>query len=225
MSVFMMREIDRLKKSILSLSAHVEEAVNRSVRAVTERDNELANKVIEGDAEIDAKEVEVEEECLKILALHQPVASDLRYIIAVLKMNNDLERMGDLAVGISRNALRLAKMNAKTISLDVQPMAEKVRSMLKNSLDALVNLDVELAQNVLVTDKEVDALNRALYAEAVESAQPDREERDCIQRQISIARNLERIADHATNVCEDVIYLVQGDIVRHSRRGATPKPA
>ncbi|MBD3239087.1 MAG: phosphate signaling complex protein PhoU [Chitinivibrionales bacterium] len=225
MTVLMMREFSKLKKAIFSLSALVEESVNRSVRAVTEKSVDLARKVIESDREIDQMEVEVEEECLKILALHQPVASDLRYIVSVLKMNNDLERMGDLAVGISKNAEHIANLKIARMPFDMRPMAEKVRSMLKNSLDALVNLDVELARTVLATDKQVDRLYHEMYDHAVECRHDKDEEIDCMLRLLSIARNLERIGDHATNVAEDVIYLVEGEIVRHNPQETSARKA
>jgi len=216
MTVLMQREFDKLKKSLFTLSTLVEEAVNTSVSAAAERSDELARKVIVSDAEIDRMEVEVEEECLKILALHQPVASDLRYIVSVLKMNSDLERMGDLAVGISRNAVHLAAHRAPRVPFDITPMSELVRSMLKYSLDSLVNLDVELARTVLATDKEVDRMNHAMVATAARCHGLSEPDMDCLLRYVAIARNLERIADHATNVAEDVLYLVEGEIVRHN---------
>lgn len=216
MTILMQKEFDKLKKAIFSLSTLVEESVNQSVRAVARKDQQLANQVIDADKEIDQMEVEVEEECLKILALHQPVASDLRYIVAVLKLNNELERMGDLSVGISRNALRLVGVGPANLPFDIQPMGELVRTMLKNSLDALVNLDVDLARVVLATDKKVDELHHGMYDAAVGVDSPAHDDLDCILRHLSIARNLERIADHATNVAEDVIYLVEGEIVRHN---------
>jgi phosphate transport system protein len=220
MTVLMQKEFEKLKKALFSLSTLVEESVNRSVKAVIERDEGLAQKVIESDKEIDQMEVEVEEECLKILALHQPVASDLRYIVSVLKMNNDLERMGDLSVGISKNAIQVTQHASENLPFDLQPMAEMVRSMLKDSLDALVNLDVELARTVLAKDKQVDAMHHAMYGEAGKCTKATEDDIDCLLRLISIARNLERIGDHATNVAEDVIYLVDGEIVRHNAANA-----
>jgi phosphate transport system protein len=224
MTVLMHKEFERLKKSILSLAAMVEEAFKLSVRSVVETNAATAESVIEGDRRIDQMEIEVEEECLKILALHQPVAVDLRYIVVVLKMNNDFERVGDLAVGIARNAREIARLGVPETPFDIQPMAELVRGMLTSSLDALVNLDAELADKVLERDKQVDALHKDMYNRAIEHKQEHREQFDCVQRVLSIARNLERIADHATNVAEDVIYLVRGDIVRHGAGLSEPSP-
>jgi phosphate transport system protein len=218
MTILMQKEFDKLKKALFTLSTLVEEAVNLAVKAVATRDAELARKVVDSDNEIDHMEIEVEEECLKILALHQPVASDLRYIVAVLKLNSDLERMGDLAVGMARNAVHLADLPAGSIPFDVHPMSELVRTMLENSLDSLVNLDVNLARRVLATDKQVDALNKEMLAMAARCHGLSEQEMDCLLRFVSIARNLERIADHTTNVAEDVIYLVDGEIVRHNAK-------
>src|SRR5262245_55722862 len=136
------REISRLKRQILGLSAIVEESVYRAVKAVMERNADLAEEVIKNDEVVDRTEVEVEEECLKILALHQPVAIDLRYIIAVLKMDNDLERIGDLAVNIAHRAASLAKFPLPKVDIDFAPMAKKVQKMLRDCLEALVNMDV-----------------------------------------------------------------------------------
>jgi phosphate transport system protein len=216
----MIREVAMLKRAILSLSAMVEEALERSVRAVGSRDVAAANKVIEGDTDVDRMEIEVEEECLKILALHQPVASDLRFIVAVLKMDADLERIGDLAVGISRNAIAIAKLGSSAAPFDPMPMATHVRTMLKLSLDALVNLDPELASRVIAMDKEADAMYRGMYEQSLSADYSTRENIDCIQRHVLIVRHLERVGDHAKNVSEDVIYMAKGEIVRHGAKAA-----
>jgi phosphate transport system protein len=215
MTVHMLREFEKVKKDILWLSALVEESVGRAMRAVSERNPQLAQKVIEADRDIDLAELDVEEECLKTLALHQPVASDLRFIVAVLKMNSDLERMADLAGGISRNATQLARLTVPPPPFDLQTMSDTVRRMLKQTLDALVNLDAALAERVIAADREVDDMLARMYTQALECSYRTRDEIDSVHRHISIARCLERIADHATNVAEDVIYLVKGEIVRH----------
>ena len=157
------REITNLKKKILSLSALVEEAVKTAVRSIAQSDVALATYVIDHDFEIDQMEVEVEEECLKILALHQPVAIDMRFIVAVLKINNDLERIGDLAVNVAEQGEYLAAHEKVSIAFDFAGMSEKVQSMLRKSLDALVNMDPELAHTVCASDDEVDAINRRMY--------------------------------------------------------------
>jgi phosphate transport system protein len=215
MSKHLHREIEKLKKLLLYLSAFVEESAKKAVRALEERDVELASKVIETDEEIDQMEVEVEEECLKILALHQPVAIDLRFIIAVLKINNDLERIGDLAVNIAERAHYLATHEKVLIPFDFEGMADKALAMLRKSLDALVRMNPDLAREVCASDNGVDALNRQMYDQVQEGIrkQPDQLER--LIHLLSASRHLERIADLATNIAEDVIYMITGDIIRH----------
>ena len=209
------REIDNLKKKILDLGALVESRVRKATLSIQERDLNLAREIIEKDLEIDHIEVDVEEECLKILALHQPVAIDLRFIIAVLKINNDLERIGDLAVNIAERSLYLAKKPPLEISFDFIGMAKKVQLMLKNSLDALVNLSASLAKEVCMKDDEVDEMNRQMYHTVQEGIRTHPERVESLIHKLSISRHLERIADHATNIAEDVIYMVEGEIVRH----------
>jgi phosphate transport system protein len=215
MTIHLRNEIERLKKKFLALSAYVEASVHNAVKAIAERDAALANKVIENDSEIDQMEVEVEEDCLKILALHQPVAIDLRFLIAVLKINNDLERIGDLAVNIAEGAVFLANEESIEIPFDLVNMADKVKSMLKKSIDALVNLDSQLAREVCQADDEIDSLHRQMYRLIEENLAkyPDRTDR--LIRFLSSSRQLERIADHATNIAEDVIYMTEGEIYRH----------
>lgn len=215
MAQHLQREIDRLKRNILSLGAAVEEGVRMAVKSVEERNALLARRVIESDHEIDQAEVDLEEDCLKILALHQPVAIDLRFIIAVLKINNDLERIGDLAVNIAERADFLSSYGDVQIPLDLQQIAEKSQFMLKRSLDSLVNLDATLARIVCRTDDEVDAINRDMYEVVRNAIRAHPEHIDVLIQHLSISRYLERIADHATNVAEDVIYMVEGIIPRH----------
>lgn len=209
------REIERLKKRILALSAVVENHVAQAVRAVRERDAARAREIIEKDSEVDQGEVEVEEECLKILALHQPVAIDLRFIIAVLKLNNDLERIGDLAVNIAERAVFLSRVLPSPVPFELEGMAEKTRLMLKKSLDALVNMDAALASEVCIADDEVDAINRDMYEQVKAAIRKHPDHLDALINTLSVSRHLERIADHATNIAEDVLYMVEGKIVRH----------
>ncbi len=212
------RELDQLKRRILSVSALVEESVRRSVRAVTERDVQLAAEVIEGDRRIDQLEVDVEEECLKILALHQPVAIDLRFIIAVLKMNNDLERIGDLAVNIAERGAALAGSPPVRIDLPLSEMAAAAQRMLRRALDAVINLDADLARQVCVADDEVDALNHEVARRVKDALRRDPEAVEVLVQLLLVARHVERIADQATNVAEDAIYMVEGRIARHRAR-------
>jgi phosphate transport system protein len=215
MSVHLQREIEGLKKSLLSLCALVEEQAQRAVRALLERDDRAAREVEQRDVEVDHREVEVEEECLKILALHQPVAVDLRFIVAVLKINNDLERIGDLAVNVARKAITFARQPPLAIPFDLEAMWHKTRAMLRDSLDALVNMDAALANDVCARDDEVDAMKRDIRVRAEDMIRVEPERVAALYTLTAAARNLERIADHATNIAEDVIYMVDGKIIRH----------
>lgn len=209
------KEIEHLKKELLALGAIVEERVAMAVKSLSKRDIALAQRVIDGDNEIDEMEVDLEEDCLKILALHQPVAIDLRVIIAVLKINNDLERIGDLALAIAERALDLSAVPEIPLPFDFQGMSSRVQEMLRNSLDALVNWDFNLANQVCAVDDEVDENNRAMYRNVRMEMARHPEQIDQLLGCVSISRQLERIADHATNIAEDVIYLINGAIVRH----------
>lgn len=216
------RELDRLKRRMLSLSAVVEESVHQAVQALEEHDERLAQQVIDGDVEVDRAEVELEEECLKLLALHQPVASDLRFIVAVLKINSDIERIGDLAVNIAERAQFLATHARVDVSFDFAGMAAKAQAMVKKSLDALVNADAKAALDVCAADDEVDAMNRQMYLQVEDGIRRNPEQLEALIDLLSTSRHLERIADHATNIAEDVVYMVEGDIVRHAAEHYKP---
>jgi phosphate transport system protein len=218
MSLQMQREIDKLKQRLLSLGTLVEESLYKAVSSLEDRNESIAQAVIDGDQKIDQMEVDLEEECLKLLALYQPVAIDLRFIIAVLKINNDLERIGDLAVNIAERALFIASQPDAHVPLDFAAMGEKVQKMLKKSLDALVNLDAPLAVEVTQSDDEVDELNREMYKRITQALCAQKGQPDVLVHQLSISRHLERIADQATNIAEDVIYMVEGRIVRHKMK-------
>ena len=215
MSLYWSREIDNLKKLILSLGALVEEQIQKSIVSLSRRDANLAEEVIARDKEIDNLEIKVEEECLKILALYQPVAMELRFVVTILKMNNDLERMGDLAVNIAQRAVALAgKEKIELISV-FKVLAEKTQKMVTLSLDALINTDVKIAKKVMEADDEIDNLTYDFRKKAIEGikSNPDRIEDYLHLRTVS--KNLERIADQATNIAEDVVYLCTGEIIRH----------
>jgi phosphate transport system protein len=216
MSVHMTKELDQLKKMILTLSSLVVDNVDRAVKAVDELDRDLAEQVIRDDPRIDTMEVEVEEECLKILALHQPVAIDLRFIVAVLKMNNDLERMGDLATNIANGARLLAGLPRPEAQLNLSAMGLKVKKIVRKSLDALINLDVTLAREVLMDDDTIDAMHREIKKRIRTASEQAPQHTEALLALFSIARRLERIADHATNIAEDVIYMINAEIVRHA---------
>ena len=215
MSRHLQREIENLKKKLLALGAAVETCVRDATLAIEKRDVDLARKIIADDISIDETEVEIEEDCLKILALHQPVAVDLRFIVAVLKINNDLERIGDLAVNIAERAAFLATQPRVDISFDFASMARKVQEMLNKSLDALVNLNAKLARKVCACDDEIDAMYSQVYQIVQEEIETNPEQIETLIQLLSTARHLERIADHATNIAEDVIYMIEGEIVRH----------
>ena len=210
------RELEKLKKKILSLGAMAEERVYLAIKAIESRDHDLAQRIIRSDHEIDEAEVEVEEECLKILALYQPVAIDLRFIVTVIKINNDLERIADEAVNIAKGVGYLSKKK-KTFyfDFDFSQMVEKTQSMLKGSLDALVNLDTDLAFKVCILDDEVDKINGEVHRLVKDAIRDNPEQGEHLVNLLLISRHLERIADHATNIAEEVIYLIEGEIVRH----------
>jgi phosphate transport system protein len=216
MSLHLQKEIVGLKKRILSLGTLVEENVGRAVRAVGENDDAVAREVIALDAQIDALEIEVEEECLKILALHQPVAVDLRFIVAVLKMNNDFERIGDLSVNIAERTLAMKEPPPPEFAAHLGLMVNKVCAMVNGSLDSLVNIDAALARRVCASDDAVDTFYREMYANVKNGIAANPEKVDDLLQMLSISRHLERIADHATNIAEDVIYMIEGEIFRHS---------
>ena len=211
------RELEKLKKRILSLGAIVEERVYMATKAIENRDSDLADKIIKSDYEIDEMEVDIEEECLKILALYQPVAVDLRFITAVIKINNDLERIADEAVNIARGVKYIAKGKKLHFDFDFYSIAEKTEAMLKKSLDALVNLDVDLAFKVCILDDEVDKINGEAHRIVKDVIKDNPDHVEYFINLLLISRHLERIADHATNIAEEVIYLIEGEIVRHGK--------
>ena len=215
MSIHLQKEIEKLKKLIISEGTVVEESVRMAVASIEKRETTLAQKVIEMDDEIDHLEVNLEEEGLKILALYQPVAIDLRFIVAVLKINNELERIGDLSVNIAERALFLSTKPPIDIPFDFNAMTGYVRKMLTQSLDALVTMDPSLAKYVCESDDRVDEINREMYAQVKNGILQKPERLECLIHFLLVSRHLERIADLATNIAEDVIYMIDGKIVRH----------
>jgi len=211
------RELDKIKKKILSLGAMVEERVRMTIQAIEEFDGEIAKKIILSDHEIDEMEVEIEEECLKIMALHQPVAVDLRFLVAVIKINNDLERIGDQAVNIAQRVQTITKKERFDFVFDYSVMAEKAEAMLKMSLDALVNLDDDLAFKVLLLDDEVDDIKEKAYNLIKKAISENPDNVSTLINLLLISRHLERLADHATNIAEEVIYMIEGEIIRHGK--------
>ncbi len=223
MSKHLQRQIETLKKKILTVGALVEEAIAKSVSSLIHRDARLAEEVIGADDNIDRSEVDVEEEVLKTLALHQPVAADLRFVIAVLKINSDLERMGDLARNISKKARFIARIEGFTPTVDFRDMAAKAQSMVRLSLDALVNADTATARAVRNADDEVDRMRKEIQNNLENQISIHPEDTECLVRLISVSRHLERLADMATHIAEDVIYMVEGEIVRHEHDDEPPE--
>lgn len=207
--------IEQLKKKILHLTAMVEENLLSSVKAAQERNSGMAEAVIDNDLEIDKMEVAVEEECLKILALYQPVAIDLRFIIAVLKINSDLERIGDEAGNIAIRAIELARWDRTDVPFDLLAMLRLAVHMVKRSSDALVSLDTAEAREVCLSDDEMDEYHSLAQKAVKEEIIKDSKFTQYYISLLGVSRSLERIADHATNISEDVIYMVDGDIIRH----------
>ena len=216
MAVHLQKEIDKLKKQIVLLAGTVEKRVADAVKSIDQRDAQLAQQIKDSDQIIDQTEIEVEEECLKILALYQPVAMDLRFIVAVLKINSDLERIGDEAVNIAGRSLNINAYPRIEINFDLKNLAHKVMAMLKRSLDALVNMDAAMAHSVIDSDDEIDETVQMLFQQVKNEIRRQPEKIDYIIEYMRINRHLERIADHATNIAEDIVYMIDGKIVRHN---------
>ena len=219
MTRHLQRELDRLVRKLIRLCARVDMSLSRAVSSLGKNNASVATRLKEIDLVVDAREIEVEEECLKILALHQPVANDLRFVVAALKINNDLERIGDLAVNIAERACELSAKDLEDIPHEIPTMASRVQAMVKNSLKSLVNMDVDLARHVLASDDEVDNAHRSTFEHVTSTIQRDPTRAAQWIKVLSISRYLERIADHATNIAEDVIYMIEGNIVRHEAKG------
>jgi len=215
MSKHLQRDLESLQRDLLALAASVEEAIHAAIRALQERDPGTAQDVIDGDTEIDQEENHIEEECLKVLALHQPVAVDLRRIAAVLKINTELERMADLAEDIAERAAHLARLPAIAVPQGLQSMTDLTTTMVRQSLDAFVNLDAREARRVCRLDDAVDRYNNEIIQELIALMRKAPEMVEPGLSLFSATRHLERIADHATNIAEDVVYLVEGVIIRH----------
>jgi phosphate transport system protein len=208
-------ELDYLRSRLLEMSGLVEDSVHRSVLALTDKDPQQAQKVLQNEAEINRMEIEIDDLATRLLALQQPMATDLRFITAAIKINNDLERMGDLAVNIIERALSLLNEPLIKPLVDIPLMAERVQAMIRKSLDSFVKKDAELARSVLISDDEVDELCGSVYEEMINYMEHDSKVVRQAVNLMFVARNLERLADHATNIAEDVLFLVEGVDVRH----------
>ena len=209
------QELEQLKGKLLEMSALVEASVQRSVAAVTQKDRSAAEQVFRNEARINQLEMEIDEFAITLLATQQPLAADLRLIVAALKINTDLERMGDLSVNIAQRAVSLLSEPMIKPMVDIRHMSSLVESMVRKSLDAFVANDADMARSVLASDDAVDSLRTASYHELVSFMEKDPHNIPQALDLIGITRSLERIADHSTNIAEDVLFLVKGIDVRH----------
>ena len=215
MSIHLSRDLENLQRRILKQASAVEQMVEKAITALFDRDLELTQKLIDGDAPIDMEDTRIEEDCLKILALHQPVAVDLRRVASILKINTDLERMADLAVNIAERAYALAHGPEAPVPRAFRQMTDLTNTMVRDSIDSFVRLDAVLAKRVCRLDDEVDRFNREIIEEVVLYMKRKPDNVDPGLQLFSAARQLERVADHATNIAEDVVYLIEGKIIRH----------
>ena len=207
-------ELTQLREKLLRMSGLVEETINTSIKALIDRDSALAQKAVESDKAIDMYEIEIDELSLRLLALYQPQAGDLRFITSAMRINNDLERIGDLAVNIAQRSLDLLKVPPFKSLNDILQMAQAAQGMLKESLNAFVNRDSKLAQQVCLRDDDVDNFNKMIFIKVLSEKPHDQELERGIDL-ILVAKNLERIADHSTNICEEVIYMIEGKMIKH----------
>src|SRR5467141_521696 len=209
------QELESLKTSLIKMGSVVEESIALSIKAVLNRDETLAREIIDGDERVNSLEMEIANAIIDLLALQQPVAIDLRLILAVQKINNDLERIGDHAVNIAESALSLVRTRTEESLLELPKMAELAQSMLRNALDGFVHLDSKLGRAVLEQDDLIDELNRKTVTEVVNLMKEDRKTIEAGLDLIRISRNLERVADLATNIAEEVIFITHARVVKH----------
>ncbi len=215
-------ELEHLKTKLLEMGALVEASIQRSVSAVTQKDRNAAEEVFRNEDRVNSIEIEIDDFAIKLLALHQPMAADLRLIVAALKINTDLERMGDLSVSIAERAMSLMEGPVIKPMIDIPHIAGLVQSMVRKALDAFVMRDADLARSVLASDDAVDSLRTASYHELASFMEKNPANIQQALHLMSVTRNLERIADHSTNIAEDVLFLVKGVDVRHHAESRTP---
>ncbi len=220
METHLARDLVQLKKVVLSMGGLVEDAFQSACASLIRRDSSFAARVSKNDRAIDQLELEIDDFGLKLLALHQPVAGDLRFIVATLKITNDLERIGDHAGSIADRAVLLSQYPVLDEPLAIEEQSERARRMLRDSLDALVSGSSELARDVCRRDDEVDALNRQIFEQLKNRMKRDSESIDAAVALLGAARHIERVADLATNISEDVVFLVEAEDIRHPTLGA-----
>ncbi len=220
MNMIFIRETENMKESILRLAAEIEKRMTTVLDAISTHDKARLEAIMESDSDIDAWEIEIEEECLKVLALHQPVAKDLRFVVAVMKINNDLERVGDILVNIADRGCRLQEYQECGLFDKIKEMGTLAAEMLRESLGCLISLDVPKSVALIKRDDQLDAMNVEVIKSAIAmaSASSSNTEIGALFLYHSMARDLERIGDHATNIAEDVAYLVDGWIIRHGNK-------
>src|SRR5215467_1478841 len=209
------QELDELKHRILAMAGMAEQAIDLAVQAYAQRDLELCKRVLDNESAINRAEREVDELAIDLLAMQQPMAVDLRFILAVIKINADLERVGDQAVNIAQRVMNMIELSPTDLPVDIPAMATRVRAMVRDALRSFIEGDSELAKHVLEADDEIDRLNHEAFAELSRCMQTKPDSAVQALDALSIARNLERVADHATNIAEDVIFWVRGADVRH----------
>lgn len=208
-------ELKELKEKVLKSAALAEEAIAKAVKSLVDRNAQLAEEVIKSDKPINMLEIEIDQLCMKLLALHQPAAEDLRFIASALRINTELERIGDEAVNIAERAVVLIKQPLLKPLIDIPRMASVSQKMLKDSIDAFINRNAGLARDVCKRDDEVDDLNGQLFRELLTYMMQDAKNIERAVELILVARHLERIADHTTNIGEDVVYIAEGKTIKH----------
>jgi len=222
MSIHLIRDLENLHRDILSMCANVEQMIHIAVQGLSNARSDLNSDLTQRDNEIDRMDVKIEEDCLKILALHQPVAIDLRRITTVMKIAGELERVADLAVNISERACSLMNIESMEVPPRLQEMAKSSLEMLHQSIDSYVELDSQLAQRIIQQDTSIDEMNRVIIEDLTNLMKLDSSHIEAGLHLFSSSRHIERIADHATNIAEDVVYLVEGEIVRHRMNLKSP---
>ncbi len=223
MSVHLQNDVANLHRDLMSMCSQVEDMIHRAVSQLSNPDFDETRRLIQEDTLIDAWDVRLEDACLKILALHQPVAIDLRRIATVMKISGELERVADLAINIAERASGLINAPEVIVPDELKIMAEKAADMLHRSIDAYVDLNSDLAREVCTEDDEIDAMNRMLIERLIKYMHDRPDQLDALLHLFSAVRQVERVADHATNIAEDVVYLVEGRIIRHARKLAAER--
>jgi len=217
------QELESLKTTLIKMGSIAEEALQASLRALLEGDRKLAEHIIASDDRINTLEIEIDNAIVDLLALQQPVAIDLRLILAAQKINNDLERIGDHAVNIAESALQMRDLRCTMLLPDISAMGAIAQTMFREALDGFIHNDPKLGNTVLVADDKIDAMNRAVIQEIVGRMKSDQKTIDCGLEMIRVSRNLERVADLATNIAEEVIFIAQARVVKHHADDQNPE--